>query len=124
MPSFEPKKFVTSIPKRSFQPTTMAADSGAEPEPITRIEEKSAAARSCSLASSIVSRIGGATVYDARSRPIWPRKTGSAMGWCMTSVPATWSQGTNMPPMPDMLTIGNGLRSTSPSVSRAPSVVP
>jgi hypothetical protein len=62
MPSLEPKKLMTSIPCRSDQVRTSHGLSGAEPEPICRSDEMSAAARIFSLRSNRVSNAGGATV--------------------------------------------------------------
>ena len=89
-----------------------------------RSEEISVWASSASLCSRAVSSAGGAQVYVAWYCSIWARNVGRSNGWCCTSSPPTVSQGRNMPLMPAMFTIGNGLSSTSSAVSSGPSTVP
>ena len=62
MPSLEPKKFVTSIPVRSRHCAISRGGSGADPDPITRNDDRSAASINPGASSIPTSSAGGASV--------------------------------------------------------------
>ena len=79
-PSVEPKKLITSTPKRSRKPRTTASVSGAEPEPTCRRRVKSTPSSSSGWASRLTRMAGARAVKSMRSRFNCSRNTGSENG--------------------------------------------